>query len=404
LKILIFNQYFFPDTEATAQWLSNFCECLLPNHFITVVCGHSSCPSQEECFSNKIRTIRVPSTIFNRSNMIGRLSNYFSFIFSSFLYSFYLLLKPKPDLIISMTDPPIIGLIAWFVSAIKRAPFLYIIQDLHPDVAIVIGRLKNRLVIKIIDSLHRFLYKRADQIVAISTTMKERLLLKGVPDYKITVIPNWTDIHAITPQHKKNQFSLEHGLDNSFNIMYSGNIGLSQNLHLLIESAKSLQELKDLKFIFIGDGAKKLDLVNQVKELNLKNVHFFDYQPIDKMAYSFGTADIFVVPLASGLDGLIVPSKVFSIMASGRSFIAAIDEMSEVAQIANKFSCGFVIEPGDINSLSETIREAYHSREQLKVMGLKGRKAVEEYYSSEISMSKYENVFLKSIESHKSVR
>ncbi len=395
MRLLIFNQYYPPDSGATAQWLSSLCKVLASTCQITIVCGYPSYnPIKKDASHIKgIRVIRVPSTTFHRSNMFGRLCNYFTYFISAFSLSSFLLFRKKPDLIVAMTDPPIIGLIAKYVATIKRVPFIYIIQDLHPESAIVIGKIKNRLIIKILKAITLFLCQKAEKVVVISLRMQQRLLEKGVPNEKIIIIPNWADTKSIAPEPKKNPFSLRHGLEKRFVVMYSGNLGLSQNLDILLELAKTLQDLKDLVFVIIGDGARKIELMDQVRKLNLANVLFFPYQSTSEMRYSFGTADLFIIPLVSGLDGLVVPSKVFSIMASGRPFIAFASKQSEVAQIAEKFECGLTVQPDDPKELADKIRWAYHSQDQLSILGQRGRTAVENHYKDEVAIARYHDLF-----------
>jgi len=397
VRILVFNQYYPPDTAATAQRLADLCESLASAHRVMVVCGRPSYDPQAGHASKarvNVQVVRAPSTFFHRSNMGGRLSNYLTYLISAFFLGFS---QRPPHLVMAMTDPPLVGLVAWLFSFIKRVPFVYIIQDLYPDVGVTLGKIKNPIMINLIDSLNLFLFHKAKKLVAISSSMRDRLIEKGVDEEKISVIANWADTKIITPKPKDNTFSLRHGLNKRFVVMYSGNLGLSQNLEVLIQSAKILEELEDLVFVIIGDGAGKSELVNKARAFGLRNVLFFPYEPVKEMSYSLATADVFVIPLARGLDGLVVPSKVFSIMASGRPFIAAIDRTSEVARIAEEFDCGLAVRPSDPRELVKAIHWAYASRKELKAMGERGRKAVEVFYTKEIAISKYKQVISKAV-------
>lgn len=349
-------------------------------------------PESSPPSKNSVGVVRVPSTTFHRSWMPGRISNYFSYLASAFFVGLFV---RRPDLVVSMTDPFVVGLVAWLVALVKRVPFVYIVQDLYPDVLVQLGKITDPTLVRTIDRMNLFLLRRTKKVVAISLSMKDRLLKKGLDDRKVAVIANWADIGVVEPQPKENRFSIQHRLNDKFVVMYSGNIGLSQSLHFLLESAEGLKEIKDLIFAIIGDGAGKSRLVDKARELGLSNVLFFPYQPAEEMRYSFATADVFVVPLAAGFDGLVVPSKVFSIMASGRPFIAAIDETSEVARLAREFACGLVVKPDNATELARAIRWAYESRGELREMGEKGRKVAERCYSKEIGITQYENIFCK---------
>lgn len=398
MKLLVFNQYYPPDTAATAPLLADLCQDLALKHQVTVICGRPSYdPLPEEKsssgrhVSNNLRVLRVPSTSFHRSRMAGRLSNYLTYVACAFIFGLF---HRRSELVVAMTDPPFVGLIGWLIAFIKRLPFVYIIQDLYPDVAVSLGKIKNPLIIRVFDLLNLFLFSQADRLVTISSSMRERIMGKGIGEEKVLVIPNWADTEVVTPQLKENSFSLRYGLNNRFVVMYSGNVGFSQNLDVLIEAAATLQGLSDLVIVIIGEGAGKSKLLDKARKLKLENILFFPYQPIEQMCYSFATADVFVIPLMAGLDGLVVPSKVFSIMASGRPFIAAIDRTSEVARIAEEFGCGLVVEPDNPEKLTEAIRWSYDRRTELTCMGEKGRKAVEVFYSKATAISNYERLFL----------
>ncbi len=391
MRILFFNQYYPPDTAATAQRLGDLCEDLAARHQVTVICG---CPSYEPTAGHAgdrrgpVRAVRVWSTRFHRSNMAGRIVNYLSYLVLALVRG---LGERRPSVVVAMTDPPVIGLIAWMVAVVKRVPFVYVVQDLYPDVAVVLGKLRNRLLVGVLEKVTRFLLRRADALVAISETMRARLVEKGMPTADIRVISNWADMDLLAPEPKDGPFSRQHGLVDRFVVMYSGNVGLSQNLETLVEAAAQLS-WPDLRVVIIGEGAGKAKLVEMVRELGLTNVLFLPYQPLEAMRHSFAAADVFVIPLGAGLDGFVVPSKVFAIMASGRPFIAAVDPTSEVAEIANKYACGLVVRPGSVPDLVATIEWAYSSRDGLRRMGVAGRRAVESTYNRREAVARYGEV------------
>jgi colanic acid biosynthesis glycosyl transferase WcaI len=306
----------------------------------------------------------------------------------------------RPDLIVTMTDPPIIGAVGWTISVLRRVPLVVVVQDLHPDVGIVLGRFKHGVVSSLIDRLNRLVFGHACKVVAISESMKRRLLDKGVPSTRVAVISNWADTTAIAPEPKVNPFSLQYNLATEFVVMYSGNLGLTQNLDILIRAAGNLRAIEDVKFVIIGDGAKKVHLAKLAAELDLRNVLFLPYQPIETLRYSFAAADVFVVPLSRGMDGFVVPSKVFSIMASGRPFIASIEAASEVASIVREYECGVLVEPDDAESLAAAIRRLYHSKNELATMGARGRDAVVSAFSKETAAGKYQDLFQHVVTAH----
>jgi glycosyltransferase involved in cell wall biosynthesis len=389
MRILVFNQYYPPDTAATAQRLADLCEGMAAHHRVTVVCGRPSydpAPFANGPGGQTVQVVRVWSTAFHRKRMVGRIANYLTYLPQALLRGAFV---PRPDVVLAMTDPPIVGFVAWLIAQLKRVPFVYVVQDLYPDVAVALGRIRSRLLVGVLERASRFLLRHADRLVAISGSMKTRMLAKGVPAEAIRVISNWADTDALAPEPKDNVFARRHDLADRFVVMYSGNVGLSQNLERLIEAAKELERTEEVRIVVVGDGAGKPGLVDLAERLELKNVAFLPYEPIATMRYSFAAADVFVISLGTGLDGLVVPSKVFAIMASGRPFIAAVEETSEVAEIVQTYGCGVLVRPGSTAELTRAIEWAHRNRGALRRMGETGRRVVESRYGKGGALAQY---------------
>jgi len=213
-------------------------------------------------------------------------------------------------------------------------------------------------------------------VVALGDRMKRRLVEeKGAVPSDVHVIHNWADCEAITPGSKDNAFSRAQGLHDKFVLMHSGNVGLSQNLDVLIEAAARLQSRERLVVAVVGDGARRGPLETMVKQRGLANVRFFPYQPKELLHESFATADAFVVSLKPGLEGYIVPSKLYGILASGRPFVAAVDPSCEVAAIATAHSCGVVAPPGNPDALVAAIAQLCDDSAAATRMGENARRA-----------------------------
>lgn len=395
-RVLVFNQYYPPDSSATANRVAEMADELASQYQITVICGRPSYDPFPDYLvsgrisSSKVLVLRVPSTAFYRSWMLGRLLNYLSYLVLALIAG---LGQERPSFIVAHTDPPLIGLVAWIVAKIKGSPLVCVIHDVHPDAAVVLGKIKSPLLISMLNTLLKFFLHRASRIVALSASMKKKLIEKGADPAKVMVISNWADEKFMVPMPKINSFSVQHNLSQYFVVMYSGNMGLSQNLDLLIHAAKALEDIKDLRVVLIGEGASKARVMNLAQETGVKNVVFLPYQPAQQMAFSFAAADVFLVPLAAGLDGLLIPSKVFFIMASARPFIAIVDDNSEAAEIARRFSCGVVVKPGQGEDLIEAVRWFYGNREKAKIMGQQARVALEKFYSRTSAARQYNALF-----------
>jgi colanic acid biosynthesis glycosyl transferase WcaI len=200
---------------------------------------------------------------------------------------------------------------------------------------------------------------------------------KGADPAKITIIHNWADIAAIVPSSKQNSFSAAHGLDTRFVVLHAGNIGLSQNLDVVIEAAGLLKERDDIVILFIGDGNRKAALEAAVAARQLENVRFLPFQPRDRLRWTYASSDVCLVSLKPGLAGYIVPSKLYPILAAGRPYIAAVEKMSEVAALTERHRCGVLVEPGDAVQMADAILRLADQRDVREAMGTRSRVAAE---------------------------
>jgi len=230
-RVLILNQYYWPGVEATAHLLSELAEALADDFEITVVTG--MVPGADESGvteRNGVRIVRVRSTAFDRSRLALRATNYLTYLAQSLLQA---LRVERPDVVLCMTDPPVIADIALIVARRFRVPLIVISQDVFPEVAVELGRLDNPALVGALRVAIRFYLARADRVVAIGDTMKRRLGEKGAPRERMVVIPNWVDTSALLPQPRDNEWAREHDLVDKFVVMHSGNIGHAQNLDAL---------------------------------------------------------------------------------------------------------------------------------------------------------------------------
>ena len=227
-----------------------------------------------------------------------------------------------------------------------------------------------------LDRINHRLVREADAVIALGDRMKRRLVEeKGAPADRVHVIHNWADCDAITPGPKDNAFARAHGLHDKFVLMHSGNVGLSQNLDLLIEAADRLLSRERLVIAIVGDGARRTPLEAMAAQRGLTNIRFFPYQPKELLHESFATADAFLVSLKPGLEGYIVPSKLYGILAAGRPFVAAVDPSCEVATIATEHACGIVAPPGDPAALVSAIAALHDDPSAARQMGENARRA-----------------------------
>jgi colanic acid biosynthesis glycosyl transferase WcaI len=373
LRIVFFNRSYYPDFGATGQLLTELCEDLVARfgYDVTVVAGmplsaeqsikplHWFAPVRRE-ERNGVRILRAWGTSLATRKFTGRISNYLSYFTSAALASFRI---GRPDVIVALTDPPIVSLTAVAAARMTGARFVFLCEDVFPEVAQLLEDFHNKWVETILTRIGKYTVARADRIITLGDTMTRRLIeTKDADPDKIRVIHNWSDAGAIQPGAKDNAFARAHDLVDKFVVMHSGNVGMSQNVDVLLDVADAIRDLPDVVIAIVGEGARKKFLEDEATRRRLPNVRFFPYQPKSRLTDSFATADVFIVSLKRGLAGFIVPSKLYGVLVAGRPFIAAIESDSEPAQIALAHDCGLVVEPGDPTGIAAAIRRLHGDR------------------------------------------
>ena len=316
-RILVLNQYYWPGVEATAHLLTELCEALAEDYEVEVVTGvlhgHEDAPREDE--HNGVRIVRVSSTSYERSELARRAANYFSYLGAALTHA---LRSPAPDLVLCMTDPPIVGDVGVAVGRRFGVPVLVISQDVFPEIATELDRLRNPAVVGVLGGLVGAYLRRADRIVAIGETMRERLEAKGAPPERLRVIPNWVDTRAITPQPRDNEWAGNHDLVSPFVVMHSGNVGHAQDLDSLVRAATFLRDRDDVRIVIAGFGARHAEMVTLAETLEVDDmVRFLPYQKRERLPLSLSSADVHVVGLAKGLAGYVVPSRLYGILSAG---------------------------------------------------------------------------------------
>jgi colanic acid biosynthesis glycosyl transferase WcaI len=272
---------------------------------------------------------------------------------------------------------------------------VFLCEDIFPEVARLLEDFRNPAVNRALDRINRHLLREADAIVALGDRMRRRLVEeKGADPSRVSVIHNWADCHAIVPGPKDNAFAREHDLVDKFVVMHSGNVGLSQNLDVLVEAAARLASRRRLVVAVVGDGARREALEQEVARRRLTNVRFFRYQPKGSLHESFASADVFAVSLKAGIEGYIVPSKVYGILAAGRPYVAAVDPSCEVATIAREHGCGVAVPPGDPDALTSAIATLHDDPSAARAMGVRARSAALQF-DRRIAVQSYYDLFTR---------
>lgn len=282
------------------------------------------------------------------------------------------------SLIYLVSTPPIQGVLGGLLKKIKKVPFVYNLQDIFPDSLVGTGLAKKDGILwKIGRVIENFTYRNADKIIVISEGFKRNIMAKGVPEEKIVVVYNWVDEEAVkhVPREENKLFD-KYNLDRSkFYITYSGNIGLTQNMDMLLEVAKELEAESDIHFVLIGEGAYKEKVKEIIQEKQIRNVTLLPFQPYEDISHVFSLGDVGLVISKPGVGENSVPSKTWSILSASRPVLVNFDE-NELKDIVEKHQCGIFTKAGDKMAFKEAILRLYQKRDLCREQGDNGRQFI----------------------------
>ena len=303
----------------------------------------------------------------------------------------------RPDAVLAMSPPLTLGAAGWVAARRWRVPFVFNIQDVFPDVAVEVGAISNPKVIRVASWLERWSYKRADAVTVLSDDLQANLVRKleghvDDPVDRVRVIPNFVDTERIRPRDpEEGDYRRENALVGKRVVMYAGNVGFSQSLGLVLAAAKELSDRRDVVFVINGGGSARADLERDAA--GAPNIRFVDFQPKERLPEVLAAADIHVVPLKRGLAASSVPSKTYSIMASGRPLVASVDEGTEVARVVERAEAGIAVPPDDPAAFTAAVTKLLDAPEMASQMGRSARRFVERWASPAVVALQYETLF-----------
>lgn len=393
MKIVFVNRFFSPDHSATSQLLSDLAFYLVQQDFIVhvVTCRQryddpeARLPSFEQV--SGVQVHRVWTSRFGRGRLIGRGFDYLTFYLCAFIKLVWLL--KRGDVVVAKTDPPMISVVVGWSARIKGARLVNWLQDVFPEVAVELG-------VKVLGGrfgawLHRFRdssLRAASMNVVIGERMADKVRGCGVDADKVRVIPNWADGTDIVPLHaRENALRGQWGLEGKFVVGYSGNMGRAHDFDTMLRSAELLRANKAICFLFIGAGKQLVHIQNEVIRLGLDNVVFQPYQPREMLTQSLGVSDIHVVSLLPQLEGLIMPSKLYGIMAAGRPTIFVGAKDGELARMLETEGCGICVEVGNAADFANVVFALSREPDKSYAMGVQARRVFDSRFGKQISLA-----------------
>jgi glycosyltransferase involved in cell wall biosynthesis len=397
-RVLFVNRSYWPDMEATGQLLTELCQSIArtPGYEVSVLCGQPNFNDGNVDFQKhgtqlrkNVCIRRTSHTMFDKSNFIGRAVNFLSFCACAF---FSLLFGKRPDVIVCQTDPPFAPIAACLVAFVRRTKFVCYLQDIYPDIAVQCGKINEGFAVKVLRKFLVWCYCRADRIVVVSNDMRDWLRDHGVSESKVTVIHNWVDTTAVHPVKSDNPFRQSQLLDGKFVVMYSGNVGQTQRFEMVLDAAERLQRDESIVFLIVGGGAKLASVMADAERRKLSNVRFLPYQPKSELAISLSAADVQLVLLDQTMTQLMMPSKLYSALASGTPILGIGDRWSHLASIVLENECGWFFDESQLDDLVDTLRQAAAAPAMITRMGEAARRSAVTDYSRGRSVAEFSHL------------
>jgi len=395
IKILLVNQFFFPEVAAVAQLMTDLAEDLSDKGIhVSVLCGRVKYSRKQDSYSESdqlsagVKVHRVPAlNIPGRSGFV-RAVNYLSFHLAALLRTVFL---PRSDCVVVFTNPPLIGIVGWLLKRLRGARFIQVTEDLYPDVAVELGFLRrDSFLTRVAERLSAFLLRHSDHVIALGEAMKDVLVSKGAERGRVSIIPNWADGSKIFPiERTSNLFLDRHGLQGKFVVEYSGHMGEAHDFMTILEAAKRLTSDESIVFLLIGDGPRKPEITAFTQKHNLNNVLILPYQDRSALPFTLSAADIALISLKPGLEPFMFPCKLYGIMAAGRPFIYIGSPQGEISHVGNEAGCGITVPVGEVDQLVESILKIKQNDELRQKMGQNAREYFLENFERKIATDKY---------------
>ena len=358
VRIVLLNQYYVPSEAPTGLLLADLGQALVASgHEVTAICSDRDYANPESRYprveaSDGVQVRRVSGTGFGRGRRIGRLVDYVSFMVGALLR---LATQRKPDVVVVLTTPPMFAFPSWLIARLRSARLVFWVMDVYPDLAFELGVLRRgSAVAAILRYISQRVLKGADRVVALGAFMAARLKQAGAAE--VVTVHNWADGDAIRPRSVDGHPLREAwGWSNRFVVLYSGNLGLAHDFETALDAAELLRNRADVLLAFVGSGPQAARVEAEARRRGLTNVEFRPWMALEQLGSSLTAGDVHLVTLRRDLAGLLVPSKIYGVLAAGRPAIYVGPPRSEVAEILNEGGCGVSISPGDARALADAV-------------------------------------------------
>lgn len=407
MRVLVLSQYYDPEPVPKAGELARALRDR--GHSVHVITGFPNYPSgvlyegfRLKLVGKEIRdgltVIRTYEYPYHGTSVVGRMLNYGTFALSAVLGALSI---GKTDVIYVWHPPLTIGIAAWLIGLVRRAPFVYDVQDIWPESALLSGLMKPGPVVRVMHALEKFVYRRAAHLFVVTEGARQNLIGKGVQPDRVTVMPHWIDEELFAPASEttRDQCRADHGWGDDFVVLFAGNIGLVQGLDTVIEAASLLPADSRVRIVIVGDGADKARLVELAAARAAgTRVTFVDRQPMEAMPRFMAASDALLVHLRrSELSRYVIPTKTLAYLAAGRPIVMAME--GAAADLVAEAEAGVIVTPENPSALADAlVRLAAMSTSERNEYGIRGRDYLVRNLRKQDVLSRYEEHLLRAAE------
>jgi colanic acid biosynthesis glycosyl transferase WcaI len=380
VRVLILNLYYPPDTSATAKMARMVAEALAVEHEVTVLCGRPSYDpterrpwklSQSEQ-AGPVRVVRVGSTDYSRLQMKRRVFNYLSYVMLAVPRALFM----RCDVVLAMTDPPFEGIVGAFVALLKSKPYIYNIRDMYPDMAVGGSIVEPGMMTRLWERMHRWALRQATKVIVLGEDMRQRILRKGVRAENVVVVRDGVEAKALMPAAIDEEVVRAIRGDFRFVMLHAGNLGFYGAWDTLLEGAAKLKG-DGVGLVFVGGGAERERLMAEAS--GFSNVKFLPFFPAEKVASVLAAGDIHLVTIKHGLQGVVVPSKMYGIIAAGKPILAVAPPETDVVTVGREKGFSVAADPASVDEFVAAVQELLRNPERLSSMGKRAMEAAPEY-------------------------
>lgn len=398
MRILILQQYFYPDISGNAQYMADLAVDLAGRgHDVTVIAsqavehGPRGRAPADECWRG-VRILRTPASSFGKATVATRIADYSSYLGLATVRAVTI---QRQDVVLALTTPPLLPAVGPLVRALRGSACVALVEDVYPEIAVRTGHLRpSSPLTTTLRRVIRGAERLADRVVVIGRCMRDLIIAGGVDPARIDLIPNWADGDAVRPvPPERNPMVRELGLAGRFALVYSGNMGWGHDFDTILAAAS---RLPDVQFLFFGDGQRRSEI--QAASRNLSNVRLLPYQPRHRLAESLGLGAAGLISQRPEVDGLLVPSKLYALLAAGQPVLFVGSRTCEVGLTIAEEDCGFVVAPADVEGFVDAVTRLRQQPRLRERLSSNARSAFERRFQRRNAVDAYETTLRRAVQ------